>query len=689
MLGALLATGGSSLLAQDSTFLACAGSLVTLSGPVGYDHVWTPSAGLSGVNKRTARFVARDDITYSVKYRSVVGGNLVKNGDFELGNVGFTSSYEHVPGGTFARGTYAILSDPQRFNPGFADCVDSAVPGGKMLVADGSEVPGTKVWCQIIPVESGRLYAFRIYLTSLVAMNPPRLVFTINGQRLGPAQALTRVCDWQEFYSTWVATNVPSAEICVVNDNTVLEGNDFALDRISFVPISDTLTRSYSVTVAPTARTDLEVSLCAQQRYRDNGLDLGPGERGAVVLKTRQGCDSTVTVQTVLREPIFVNARADTLCPGEVLTFQGVNITRDTTICRFSASQFGCDSTYCLTVKFFDETALQIALRRPSCVGDADARLDLNIVAGRAPFTIAWEDGSADPIRTGLPQGSYGVTVTDRLGCRASRTVVVRDPPAIAIAGLATEDARCFAQANGTAVAVPNGGTGALVLTARDSTARQFYLRQLPAGTYTLRATDSLGCFAERPFSIDSPPPVVLELSGDTVVRLGQPASLRLNVSGDSVFARWDFDLRSIDSLVSNDAVAFVPLRTGLVRVVGSDRNGCSEVVSILVRVKTGTRPYFPTAFSPNGDGVNDGFGPAPDPSVARVESFQVYDRWGGMVCSRSGCPAGVFDADCSWDGLDAAGGTRVAPGVYVYVARLLLIDGRLIEQSGDLTLVR
>ncbi len=684
----LLACVAGRLTAQDSAFVACAGTRVTLEAPDGYDYAWTPRTGLSSAIRQSASFTASANITYEVGFRRTIGNELVRNGDFERGNVDFTTDYRYVPSGTFDRGTYAVLSDPTRFNQGFSRCLDSETAGGQMLVADGSEIAGMKVWCQSVPVERGKQYAFRIFLTSLVSFNPPSLLFTINGRRLGAAQASISVCEWQQFYTTWEAPDVATAEICVVNNNTIAQGNDFALDRISFVEISDTIRRRYTVTVAQAARDTLDISLCPGERYRDNNLDLAPGESGSTVLRTSLGCDSTVHVFTTLRQPIFVSERADTLCPGDVFPFQGQALRRDTTICREGTTQFGCDSTYCLTVKFFDETALDVTIRPPSCVGDSDASLTLDVVAGRPPFTIQWEDGSTGTVRTGLPEGDYTVEVTDRLGCTARRTVRISDPPAIDVAGLSTVDAQCFAEPSGSVTATPTGGTGLLTLTVRDSV-RLFDARFLAAGAYRLRASDSLGCFAERPFVIDSPPPVVLDLRGDTLLRLGQTASYRLNIAGDSVFTRWDFDLTSIDSLVRNNAVSFVPAGSGTVRVVGTDRNGCSTESSLALRVKSGERTYFPTAFSPNADGINDRFGPVLDPAIAEMRSFQVYDRWGGLVFSAVGCTLGDFASVCSWDGQAIGRGKAFDPGVYVYVARLRLIDGREIEQSGDFVLVR
>ncbi len=69
------------------------------------------------------------------------------------------------------------------------------------------------------------------------------------------------------------------------------------------------------------------------------------------------------------------------------------------------------------------------------------------------------------------------------------------------------------------------------------------------------------------------------------------------------------------------------------------------------------SRIYFPTAFSPNGDGINDLFLPQ-GKDYAGIE-LQIYDRWGGLLFSSRAAPF-------AWAGGDAR------PGVYTYLFRYL-----------------
>jgi len=87
------------------------------------------------------------------------------------------------------------------------------------------------------------------------------------------------------------------------------------------------------------------------------------------------------------------------------------------------------------------------------------------------------------------------------------------------------------------------------------------------------------------------------------------------------------------------------------------------------------SRIYFPTAFSPNGDGLNDLF--LPQGKDYRGIELQVYDRWGGLLFSSQSPPF-------AWDGGDAAG------GLYVYRFRYFnTLALQEEEVSGQVVLLR
>ena len=87
---------------------------------------------------------------------------------------------------------------------------------------------------------------------------------------------------------------------------------------------------------------------------------------------------------------------------------------------------------------------------------------------------------------------------------------------------------------------------------------------------------------------------------------------------------------------------------------------------------------YFPNAFSPNGDDINEIF-KAEGPFVKEVE-LQVYNRWGALVFQTTNNETG-------WDG--SSKGEELPPGTYIYNAVVITIDGTRHSEQGAVYLIR
>ncbi len=186
----------------------------------------------------STEFSTVQNVTSSTTFRVVnkipFGSELIINGGFESGNDHFTSSYSmQCVNGTMAQGSYCITDNSGWFHPGWATC-ETPTKTGNMLVSDGAVTPNEDIWCQNVTVEKDKDYAFSAMITSVFFQNAPIMQFSINGELLGePFRANDTPCEWQEFFHVWNSSQNTSANICIVNQNTEGEGNDFAIDNIS------------------------------------------------------------------------------------------------------------------------------------------------------------------------------------------------------------------------------------------------------------------------------------------------------------------------------------------------------------------------------------------------------------------------------------------------------------------------
>lgn len=229
----------------------CAGQTLTLNAGVYDQYLWNNNS----INPTLT--VTQPGGTYWVAAQSL-GANQIVNGDFELGNNGFTTQYVVGAGGPWGQlsnpGTYAITTSPNLVHNNFGACNDHTTnPGVNQMVVNGSDVPNTEVWCQTIPVQPNTTYEFGTWVTSLEnTFAIAQLQFFINSNQLGPIfSPSTQACNWTQFTENWISGLTTSAEICIVNQNNQGGGNDFALDDITFRPIcisTDTIVVTYSPT---------------------------------------------------------------------------------------------------------------------------------------------------------------------------------------------------------------------------------------------------------------------------------------------------------------------------------------------------------------------------------------------------------------------------------------------------------
>lgn len=212
---------------------------------------WSPANLVNDPKSSTPIATVDATTTFSVTVSALSDQNLIVNGDFEQGDFGFTSDYIRGTGGNNGlltnEGQYEIDDNPRDTHRRFANCSDHTGNGNMMVVnASGNT---DNVWCQNVNVTPNTDYDFSAWVSTVEIQNPAQLQFSINGSLLGSIfNATSTLCVWEEFFAQWNAGNSTNAEICIVNVNLSVTGNDFALDDISFREIC-TLTDEVTVNV--------------------------------------------------------------------------------------------------------------------------------------------------------------------------------------------------------------------------------------------------------------------------------------------------------------------------------------------------------------------------------------------------------------------------------------------------------
>ncbi len=377
--------------------------------------------------------------------------------------------------------------------------------------------------------------------------------------------------------------------------------------------------------------------------------------------------------------PNVVDATCNALCNGQA-TLVTAGGTMPYTYSWPSSSVGVTDSLLCadtLTVSITDlagcvqtqdviigePTPIDIALDSidASCSGVADGTVNGVITGGTPGYSFDWAGPSAplpdnDTI-TSILTGSYVLTVTDDNGCEAIDSIMV-NTTIFVIPDAGPDTAICF-------------GTGPLVLTGTGmAVSFEWYdLDGNQISTMDTLAVDSTGCY------------VLLGIDGlcsnmDTVCvvvnALPEPdaGSDFLLISGESVVIGGSpttdsgFDIAWIPSTYLDDTSAQNPLvqaidTATLYYVMVTDTNGCIGYDSAFVDLYPNI--FSPTGFSPNGDGLNDGW------EIDFIDMYpdcdvEIFNRWGQQLFYSQGYQT-------KWDG--TYNGKDLPEATYYYIIRL------------------
>lgn len=115
--------------------------------------------------------------------------------------------------------------------------------------------------------------------------------------------------------------------------------------------------------------------------------------------------------------------------------------------------------------------------------------------------------------------------------------------------------------------------------------------------------------------------------------------------------------------------------------VTGTDAGGCAGSAQVYLGLNPDCKIFYilPTAFSPNGDGVNDLFR-VKTSDIPVAFSMRVFNRLGQLVFE-------THDISEGWNGWQKS---QQAPvGTYVYMISAITSEGKHIEQSGSVTVTR
>jgi len=186
------------------------------------------------------------------------------------------------------------------------------------------------------------------------------------------------------------------------------------------------------------------------------------------------------------------------------------------------------------------------------------------------------------------------------------------------------------------------------------------------------------GCSASDTQHVTSAPPVTLTNLTVSPVTIPYGNSIQLNANG-AVYYTWKPDNGTLDNTNINNPIATPHDAVTIYTVYGMGYYGCIDSAQIIVKIDNNIPEGVPTAFTPNGDGINDVF-KVSGLTFQNMVEFRVFNRWGQeMFMTR--------DPKVGWDG--TFHGTPQDMGVYNWVIVVGHTDNGEQVYKGTVTLLR
>jgi gliding motility-associated-like protein len=282
----------------------------------------------------------------------------------------------------------------------------------------------------------------------------------------------------------------------------------------------------------------------------------------------------------------------------------------------------GCFAYDTVNIRVLRSPAINLGANRSFCLGDS-AVLD----AGPGFQSYLWSSGQITEKVTVKASGIYWVYATTSDGCSSRDTVEILNPFTLPVVKLDKNNALCFGQSKTLTAGVfasYNWNTGATTQA----------INVTDIGTYSVIVTDQNGCKGKDSSTIQKINPLPAKfLSADTAIC--EYESLLLKPLNPYNTYAWSNGENKQSITVKKPGIYWLEV---------TDINACIGRDTIVVSPKKCMAGFFaPTAFTPNGDNLNDSYAPLLFGNVVSYR-FTIFNRWGEIVFQTS-------EARKGWDG--------------------------------------
>ena len=415
-------------------------------------------------------------------------------------------------------------------------------------------------------------------------------------------------------------TNLPALDVNLPADQTLCDGETFEIT----VPGFDPATHSFT--------------------WNDNStnptLIVGTTNTYSVFVSNGGGCAGFDTIRVEVNPNPTPVVDDTTVCEGEngilglTTSFASylwdngeitkeINVTSAGVYGVTVTDLVGCTGSTSATFNVSAKPVIPIPVDQSACLGESIS-LAPTLPNGSYEWKPTGETTSAIDVTT---SGAYEVVVTNSDGCKDS-TVINANFNANPTLSLGPDVVIC----EGEIATIGTNGSGNVI--AWETGLVADFIDVAVSGEYVASIVDGNGCIGRDTIDVrvsTNPNPIA---SNDTTVCMQEIGELALNVDARGADVVWAHSLETTEEV-------YIDIE-GTYMVTATNNDGCAGHDTIIVDRKCISSLFVPNAFTPDGDGFNDFFGPQ-GLNVYDFE-FYVFNRWGEQIFASR-------DINNMWDG--------------------------------------
>ncbi|MDD3875957.1 MAG: PKD domain-containing protein [Bacteroidales bacterium] len=291
-----------------------------------------------------------------------------------------------------------------------------------------------------------------------------------------------------------------------------------------------------------------------------------------------------------------------------------------------------------------------------------------NVISGTAngPYNINWSTPGTYTIDLTVTEGNCYPFDT-------SFTVIIKPLPQIT---LVATDENC------------DKGNGSVISTATPGSIFQWSngaatpdLINISAGTYTVTVSDGMCTNTSSISVINIPGPTAAFSINSNTQNVTDANFTFTDLSLGATTWQWNFGDNNV-SFMQNPSHTYETSGTFTVSLTVEDVNDCVDSAERDVLVMDLYTIYLPSAFTPDGDGINDFFGPLGINIDNNYYKMYIFDRWGKIIFYTN-------DVNKHWDGIITGSSSKEKiPGVYTYRILYREMNGKDKKILGTVTLI-